>query len=73
MRINALQALSMLAAALSMTGCAEFVYNSMHSERVAECEALHGQEREDCLVQAQKSYEKYEAERNEEIRRDGQP
>jgi len=60
----------MLAVALSMTGCAEFVYNSMHYERVSECESLHGQEREDCLVQAQKAYEKYESEREEEIKKD---
>ncbi|CAK8720138.1 hypothetical protein LDFHOB_09565 [Candidatus Electronema aureum] len=60
----------MLAAALSMTGCAEFVYDSMHYERVSECESLDGQEREDCLVQAQKTYEQYESEREEEIKKD---
>lgn len=53
-----------------MTGCAEFVYDSMHYERVTECESLQGQEREDCLVQARKSYERYESEREEEIRKD---
>lgn len=60
----------MLAAALSMTGCAEFVYDAMHDERVSECKSLQGQEREDCLVQARKSYERYESEREEEIRKD---
>jgi hypothetical protein len=58
----------MLAVALSMTGCAEFVYNSMHYKRVSECDSLHGQEREDCLVQAQKAYERYEVERDEAIK-----
>lgn len=71
MRCKTLQAIiSILAAALSMTGCAEFVYDAMHNERVTECEPLDGQEREDCLVQARKSYERYESEREEEIRKD---
>ena len=69
MSINPLYALGVLAA-LSMTGCAPTWYDIMENGRVAACEPLHGQERADCLAQAEKSWEAYEQERQEVLGKD---
>lgn len=69
MRIIALHLLGILAA-LSMAGCAEFVYNATENARVIACDSLRGQEHEDCLAQAEKAYVTYEREREQALNKD---
>lgn len=52
--------------ALLLTGCAPTMYDLTEHGRTAACETLHGQEYEDCMAQAKKSYEVYEQEREQE-------
>jgi hypothetical protein len=69
MRIITLYVLGILAA-LSMAGCAEFVYNSMENARVAACDSLRGQEHLDCMAEAEKAYVTYEREREQALNKD---
>jgi len=64
--INLLHLL-IISVALSLAGCAPTVYDMMHYGRSEGCETLRGQEREDCLTQARKSYDEYERERAEAL------
>lgn len=59
-----------LLTALNITGCAPTLYEMMENGRTLACDSLHGQEREECLMQARKSYDEYEREREEAISKD---
>jgi hypothetical protein len=69
MRIIALHVLGILAA-LSMAGCAEFIYNATENARVAACDSLRGQEHYDCMAEAEKAYVTYEREREQVLKKD---
>ena len=56
MQISPFYILALLAA-LTSTGCAPTWYAMMENGRVLSCDSLQGQEREECLVQARKSYD----------------
>ena len=65
LRINLLH-LSVVLAALSISGCASSTwYEMMENGRVLSCDSLHGQERDECLEQARMSYKQYEQERKQ--------
>ena len=66
MRINLLH-ISGIILALSITGCTATWYEMMEEGRVAACESLHGQEREECLEQARMPYQEYQQRRDEAL------
>ncbi|XOF32489.1 MAG: hypothetical protein ACL93V_10630 [Candidatus Electrothrix sp. YB6] len=68
MQVSLLYILSILLT-LNLTGCSATWYDLMENGRVAACEPLHGQERNECLERARIPYEKYEQERTEALKR----
>lgn len=54
-----------ISALLSLSGCAEFIYDSAQGHNKRQCEKLPPHEYDDCTAQNQQSFQDYQAEREE--------